>query len=237
MKRQAPVILVVVSLPQDRKLLSQHLAALHYEVLTASDVSEARKVFTELPPNLVIVDVDMPGDEGLLFCSRLRAISNVPLIVLSSRAKESDIVTALKLGADSYLTKPFGVGELLARVHAILRRAEQNQDTGNGTYDFDGLSVDLGAQRVTRHGSEVNLSPIEFSLLSLLVRNAGKVLTHRYILEAIWGSEYTEERDYLRAYVYNLRRKIEPNAKAPTHILNVIGVGYQFALTSASSAN
>jgi len=118
-----------------------------------------------------------------------------------------------------------------------MRRWAQNVDTGDITYDFGEFSINLGTRRLTKHGNEVRLTPTEFELLSLFVRNAGKVLTYRYILEAIWGSEYIEERDYLRAYVYNLRRKIEPNAKAPMHILNVPGVGYQFALTSASPVN
>ncbi|MDO8655570.1 MAG: response regulator transcription factor [bacterium] len=231
MKRQMPVILVVVSLPHDRKLLSQRLAASNYEVLTASDVLEAHRVFAERPSDLVIVDVDMPRDEGLSFCRRLRAVSDVRLIVLSSRAEETDKVTALALGADSYLTKPFGVGELLARVRAILRRDEQSMN-GSGKYDFGEFSIDLGTKRVTRQGVEVKLTPTEFELLSLFARNAGKVLTYRYILEAIWGIAHKDEREYLRAYVYNLRRKIEQDARAPTHILNVLGVGYRFALAT-----
>ncbi|OHA63545.1 MAG: hypothetical protein A2842_01850 [Candidatus Wildermuthbacteria bacterium RIFCSPHIGHO2_01_FULL_48_25] len=228
MRRQKSVILVIASLPHSRRLMSLHLGV-DYEVLTASDVPEARNVFTEAQPDLVIVDVDMPGDEGFVFCKRLRAFSDVPLIVLSSRAKESDKVTALELGVDNYLTKPFGMGEFQARVRAVLRRTEESRDIGNGKYEFDELSVDLGRRRVTSRGKEVMLTPTELALLSVFVRNAGKMLTHRYVLEEVWGSAYTEEREYLRAYVYNLRRKIEPNARVPRHILNAPGVGYQFA--------
>ncbi|MDP2637121.1 MAG: winged helix-turn-helix domain-containing protein, partial [bacterium] len=169
-----------------------------------------------------------PRDDGFVLCSRLRAVSDVPIIILSSRAKESDRAAALEPGVE-YLMKPFGIGELMVRVRAILRRVGQYREIGNGTYEFDELSVDLGARLVTSRGKRVMLTPTEFALLSVFVRNAGKVLTHRYVLEAVWGSAFTEEREYLRAYVYNLRRKIEPNVRVPRHILNAPGVGYQFA--------
>ncbi|MBI4220990.1 MAG: response regulator transcription factor, partial [Chloroflexi bacterium] len=170
-------------------------------------------------------------------CKRIREISDVPIIILSARGREFDKVTALDFGADDYLTKPFGVAELLARVRAALRRGVRDLDTGNGNYEFGDLSLDLSLRKVIKAGKEVKLTPTEFSLLSLFVRNAGKILTHRYVLEAVWGGAYTDEREYLRAYVYNLRRKIEPDARAPMHILNVPGVGYQFSTGGAGAAS
>lgn len=228
MRPRKSVILVVEPEPQLCRLIQMQLGAQEYDVVTASDGVEALKIFEELPIDLVILEMVMPGLGGNEFCRSVREISSIPIIVLSVRATEADKVTALDLGADDYLIKPFGSGEFLARVRVALRHGVRDLRLENGVYSFGELSIDLATRRMMRNGLKIRLTPTEFALLSLLVRNAGKVLTHRYILEAVWGPAYREERDYLRAYIYNLRKKIEVDARSPQLILGVSGVGYQF---------
>ncbi len=230
MRQGEPTILIIDDEAETRKFVGMNLKARGYNILTAQDGTEGIKLFEDNFVNLVLLDVSMPGPDGFQVCRHLRRSSNVPIIILSARGREQDKVTALDLGADDYLTKPFGVEELLARVRATLRRTHGAQGSAASSYRFGDVEVDLGARLVLRRGAAVKFTPIEFSLLGLLIRNAGRVLTYRAILEAVWGGEYLEEREYVWAYIRRLRAKLEASPDAPLFILNEPGVGYRFAL-------
>ncbi len=213
-----------------RDFVSRNLRARGFEVLEASNGLEAVALWERENPHLLILDVMMPRMDGLEVCRRVREHSAVPIIVLTALDSESDKVSALDLGADDYLTKPFGVEELLARVRAVLRRTqwEAMPPTGGGIKQFGDLEVDLTGHIVRLRGEEVRLSPIEFALLEQLITNAGKVLTHRILLQRIWGPEYGGEAEYLRVYINRLRHKLEPDPANPRYILTEPGVGYRF---------
>jgi two-component system KDP operon response regulator KdpE len=213
-----------------RDFVSRNLRARGFEVLEASNGLEAVALWERENPHLLILDVMMPRMDGLEVCRRVREHSAVPIIVLTALDSESDKVSALDLGADDYLTKPFGVEELLARVRAVLRRTqwEAMPPTVSGTKQFGDLEVDLTGHIVRLRGEEVRLSPIEFALLEQLITNAGKVLTHRLLLQRIWGPEYGGEAEYLRVYINRLRHKLEPDPANPRYILTEPGVGYRF---------
>jgi two-component system KDP operon response regulator KdpE len=221
------LILVVDDEAPMRKYVSANLKARGYEVVTAEDGSEALKLANERPFDLLILDIMMPGPDGLEVLQALRRDMELPVIVLSARGREDDKVRALDLGADDYLTKPFGVEELLARVRANLRR------TGNGPrgplppYRCADLTVDFSARRVLCRDVAIVLTAKEFDVLAHLARNAGKVLTHRQILQAVWGAEYGDEADYIWTYVRRIRRKIEPDPERPRYLLTESGVGYR----------
>src|SRR5256885_12875476 len=186
-----------------RDFVSRNLRARGFEVLEASNGLEAVALWERENPHLLILDVMMPRMDGLEVCRRVREYSAVPIIVLTALDAESDKVTALDLGADDYLTKPFGVEELLARVRAVLRRTqgETIQAAVSGTKQFGDLEIDITGHVVRLRGTEVRLSPTEFALLKELATNAGKVLTHRMLLQSVWGPEYGEESEYLRVYI------------------------------------
>jgi two-component system KDP operon response regulator KdpE len=213
-----------------RDFVSRNLRARGFDVLEASNGLEAVALWERENPHLLILDVMMPRMDGLEVCRRVREHSAVPIIVLTALDSESDKVSALDLGADDYLTKPFGVEELLARVRAVLRRTqwEAMPPTGSGIKQFGDLEVDLTGHIVRLRGEEVRLSPIEFALLEQLITNAGKVLTHRILLQRIWGPEYGGEAEYLRVYINRLRHKLEPDPANPRYILTEPGVGYRF---------
>ncbi|MFL5589265.1 MAG: response regulator transcription factor [Ktedonobacteraceae bacterium] len=213
-----------------RDFVSRNLRARGFEVLEASNGLEAVARWERENPHLLILDVMMPRMDGLEVCRRVREHSAVPIIVLTALDSESDKVSALDLGADDYLTKPFGVEELLARVRAVLRRTqwEAMPPTDSGIKQFGDLEVDLTGHIVRLRGEEVRLSPIEFALLEQLITNAGKVLTHRMLLQRIWGPEYGGEAEYLRVYINRLRHKLEPDPANPRYILTEAGVGYRF---------
>ncbi len=226
MNRQ--VALVVDDEPETVKYVGANLKARGFEVLTAGDGTEALKVAEENAVDLILLDLSMPGPDGFEVCQRIRSYSDVPIIILSARGREQDKVKALDLGADDYLTKPFGVEELMARVRATLRRTRQE---GSGTlppFTSGGLAIDFASRRVTLNEEEVKLTPTEYNLLLLLARNAGKVLTHRTLLIGVWGPDYGQENEYLWAYVRRLRKKLEPKLDQPTYILTEPGVGYRF---------
>src|SRR5216110_1710644 len=190
-------ILVVDDEPQLTRVLRRSLMAKGYDVRIAGDGEFALQTFHDWPPALVITDLAMPNIDGLELCRRLRATSEVPIIVLSVRGDEKTKVEALNLGADDYVTKPFGMDELLARIRATLRRQPAN-DSQARVLEVGEFRIDLDAHVVTRAGEELRLTPKEFDLLAHLLRNAGKVLTHRSLLGAVWGGEYTEQHEYLR---------------------------------------
>jgi len=177
-------------------------------------------------PDLVILDLGLPDGDGTDFIRDLRQWSAIPVIVLSARSDEQDKIAALDAGADDYLTKPFGIGELLARVRVALRRHSGQQP--DARIHFADVSVDFAARRVQRGGSEIHLTPIEFRLLSILLNNAGKVLTQRQLLSQVWGPNAVEHSHYLRIYMGHLRQKLEANPTQPAHLLTETGIGYRF---------
>jgi len=220
-------ILVVDDEPQLTRVLRRSLTTKGYDVRIAGDGEFALQTFHDWPPALVITDLAMPNMGGLELCRRLRAISEVPIIVLSVRGEETTKVEALDAGADDYVTKPFGMDELLARIRATLRRKPET-DSKSKILEVGDFRIDLEGHSVAQGGKELRLTPKEFDLLVHLVRNAGKVLTHRALLGAVWGGDYTEQTEYLRVFIGQLRKKIEPDPSSPLHILTEPWIGYRF---------
>jgi two-component system, OmpR family, KDP operon response regulator KdpE len=198
-----------------------------YDVRVAAEGEAALELFQLWTPDLVITDLSMPNMDGLEVCRRLRTVSTVPIIVLSVKGDESVKIEALDAGADDYVTKPFAMGEFLARVRAALRRSPEGreQDTVLEEADF---RVDVQTREVKVCGKEIHLTPKEFDLLVYLLRNAGKVLTHRTVLSAVWGGNYVEQNEYLRVFIGRLRKKIEKDHARPRYILTEPWVGYRF---------
>jgi two-component system KDP operon response regulator KdpE len=223
-------ILVVDDEPQIGRVLRTGLKTHGYDVRVAADGLAALEAFDDWRPDLVVTDLSMPNLDGLELCRRLRQLSQLPIIVLSVRGEERTKVEALDSGADDYVTKPFGMDELLARVRAQLRRASAPAQTGPlpAVLEVGDFRVDLEARVVLVRGGEVHLTPKEYDLLIHFVRNAGKVLTHHNLLGAVWGGNYTEQGEYLRVFVGQLRKKIEPNPSTPRYILTEPWVGYRF---------
>jgi two-component system, OmpR family, KDP operon response regulator KdpE len=226
-----PKILVVDDEPQLTRVLRTGLKSRGYEVLAAADGLSGLESFKTWKPDLVIADLAMPNMDGLELCRQLRAISKVPIIILSAKGEEKVKVEALDLGADDFVTKPFGIDELLARMRAALRRAiTQQVDTSTETrFDAGNIHIDLEVRSVTVAGREVHLTPKEFELLVYFIRHTGKVLTHRTLLAAVWGGDYVEQDQYLRVFIGNLRKKLETNAASPRYILTEPWVGYRFS--------
>lgn len=222
-----PRILVVDDEPQLTRVLLRTLTSKGYDVRVAGDGEFALQTFHDWSASLVITDLAMPNMGGLELCRRLRKISDVPVIVLSVRGEEKTKVEALDAGADDYITKPFGMEELLARVRATLRR-QPTSDPKARILVAGKFRVDLDAHVVTLSGEEIRLTPKEFDLLAHLVRNAGKVLTHRALLGPVWGGDYTEQHEYLRVFIGQLRKKIEPDPAKPRYILTEPWIGYRF---------
>jgi two-component system KDP operon response regulator KdpE len=210
-----------------RKYISSNLKVRGYDVVVAADGIEALKLAGEHPVDLVLLDIGMPGPDGTEVLSALRREIRVPVIMVSARGREQDKVHALDLGADDYLTKPFGVDELLARVRATLRRSGTVLERTLPTYQHGELEVDFSARRVRVAGRDVALTPKQYDVLAYLARNAGKVLTHRQILQTAWGGQYADEVDYVWTYVRRIRRRIEPDPSQPRFLLTEPGVGYR----------
>ena len=221
-------ILLVDDETQIARVLRRSLSAQGYEVQTAGDGEEALEVFEQWHPQLVITDLSMPNMSGLELCRHIRKISRVPIIVLSAKGEERTKVEALDLGADDYIAKPFGMDELLARVRAALRRAPVQTPGILRRIEAGAFRIDLDARTAIADGKELHLTPKEFELLSFLAAHPGKVLTHRALLGAIWGGDYTEQTEYLRVFIGQLRKKIEPDPAKPRHIVTEPWVGYRF---------
>jgi two-component system KDP operon response regulator KdpE len=217
-------ILVVDDEPQIRRALRTALAGHGYTVDVAEDGEQALALFAAQPAEVIVLDLVMPGLDGIEVLREIRTWSEVPVIVLSARGQETDKVHALDSGADDYLTKPFGLDELLARVRAVLRRGSPPQAT---TFSFGDVQVDLSRRTILKSGEEVHLTPTEFDLLRVLATNAGKVLTHRQLLERTWGGYAAENSQQLRVYINYLRRKLEENPSRPKWIVTEPGVGYR----------
>jgi two-component system KDP operon response regulator KdpE len=226
MNLDAGKILVVDDEPAIRRLLRSTLGVQDYSVLEAASVAQAVEVLERDKVDLVILDLGLPDGDGLEVIRKLRPGSTLPIIVLSSRDDERGKVQALDAGADDYVTKPFGVEELVARIRAALRHRVQAQG-GKPLFQQDGLSVDLVHRRISRDGAEIKLSPKEYEILQQLVIHAGKVLTHRHLLREVWNSENDDDVVYLRVYIRQLRGKLEVDPARPTLILTEPGVGYR----------
>jgi len=213
------------------RLIDQVLTQKGYEMLKASNGQEALRLLFDQRPDLVLLDVVMPRMDGWQTLDRIRDVSDIPVIILTGKRKaEEDIVRGLDCGADDYLLKPVGNRELVARVRAILRRAELPSlpDRRETTYSDGFLTVDVAERKVIVNGERVKLTPREFRLFTLLVENAGHILTHKQVLEKVWGWEYIDDLDYVRIYISHLRQKIEPDPSLPKYIVTEPGVGYYF---------
>jgi len=224
------VVLIVEDEPHIRRFLRAALESEHCQVGEAPNVARGLIEAGTRKPDLVLIDLGLPDGDGADMIRQLRAWSTVPVLVLSARSDEADKVAALDAGADDYLTKPFGIAELLARVRALLRRALRPQPDGPARVSFGEVEVDLARRVVTRGSEPVHLTPIEYKLLGHLIANAGRVLTHRQLLAQIWGPSHVEHTHYLRVYMAGLRRKLEPDPGFPAHILTESGVGYRLML-------
>ena len=219
-------ILVVDDEAPMRKLLSSNLKASGYAVSTAADGAEALKLIEEHSFDLLLLDLNLPGPNGLQVLEAVRRGGEVPVLVVSGRGRERDKVETLDLGADDYLSKPFGISELLARVKALLRRVAPGPRGTTPAYRHDELEVDFAARRARLAGVDVPLTRREFEVLAYLARNAGKVLLHRQILQAVWGGQYGQESDYVWTFVQRIRRKIEPDRNHPRYLITETGIGY-----------
>ncbi|MFO0586594.1 MAG: response regulator [Polyangiaceae bacterium] len=222
------LVLVVEDEPQMRKFIRASLTSHGYRVIEADHVTEAIAMITSHNPELLLLDLGLPDGDGIELTKRIREWSRVPIVVISARGREDDKVAALDAGADDYLTKPFGVNELLARMRVALRHA---QSAGGGppvqTMEFGDLKIDLGRREVFRGTEEMHLTPIEYKLLVLLAQNAGKVLTHRQILNEVWGPAYASQTHYVRVHMAELRKKVEDSPSRPKLIVTEPGVGYR----------
>ena len=219
-------VLVVDDEPQITRVLRTVLSSQGYQVKTAAEGEAALSSFTEFRPELVITDLYMPHMDGVELCRRIRSMSNVPIIVLSVKGEEKTKVEALDSGADDYVTKPFGIDELLARVRAALRRGSGEAEVAS--FDAGDFRVDLDARRVHAHGQEIRLTPKEFDLFVYMARHPNRVITHRTLLEAVWGEASQEQPEYLRVFMGQLRKKLEPDPSNPRFLVTEPWVGYRF---------
>ena len=224
--KPTPLALVVDDEPQMRRLLRVTLEGNGYRVADAATGNDAILQAAQSRPDVVVLDLGLPDLDGVAVLKRLREWSPVPVVVLSVREREEDKIAALDNGADDYVTKPFNTGELLARLRAALRHAQPQG--ADATFRSGNLEVDLAARVVRKNGSEIKLTPIEYALLRLFVTNAGRVLTHRQILQAVWGPTVVEDTRHLRVHIAHLRDKIEPDPRQPELIVTESGIGYRF---------
>jgi len=220
-------ILVVDDEPQITRVLRTSLSSRGYDIRVANDGETALEIMKDWTPDLVITDLSMPHMDGLELCRRLRPSTQIPIIILSVRGEERTKVQALDAGADDYVTKPFGIEELLARVRATLRRTPAPEEQPS-LIEIGDFRIEPAAHRVTVRGKEVHLTPKEFDLLAFLARHPGKVVTHRALLSAIWGGQSAEQVEYLRVFVGQLRKKLEMEASSPRYIVTEPWVGYRF---------
>src|SRR6266576_2095364 len=224
---QQPRILVVDDESQIARVLRTGLKTHGYDVRVAADGVSALETFSDWHPDLVVTDLSMPNMDGLELCRQLRKLSQLPIIVLSVRGEEKTKVQALDAGADDYVTKPFGMDELLARIRAALRRNPAT-DSNATVLEAGVFRIDLDGHTMTQAGRELRLTPKEFELMAHFVRHAGKVLTHHSLLGAVWGGDFTEQTEYLRVFIGQLRKKIEPDPANPQYILTEPWIGYRF---------
>ncbi len=223
----SPLILIIEDEDAIRKFLSVSLTDADYRINLAASGEEGIRLAVETPPDLVILDLGLPGIDGQDVIAKLREWSKVPILVLSARDQEFQKIRALDLGADDYVTKPFSVGEVLARIRVALRHGVTSNHTTN-IVKFSNVVVDMVARTVTRDEQAIHLTPLEYRLLITMIQHSGKVLTHRFLLREVWGPSDTAEAHYVRVFVANLRRKLEVDSARPRHFLTEPGVGYRF---------
>ncbi|WP_410653038.1 response regulator [Amycolatopsis sp. cmx-4-54] len=224
-------VLVVDDEPQIVRALRINLSARGYKVITAHDGTAALKAVAETKPDVVVLDLGLPDLDGTEVIAGLRGWTTVPIIVLSARGDSADKVQALDAGADDYVTKPFGMDELLARLRAAVRRsASSGVDGADAVVDTGSFRIDLAAKKVRRDGKEVHLTKTEWGVLELLVRNRGRLVAQKQLLHEVWGPSYETESHYLRVYLAQLRRKLEPEPSRPRHLLTEPGMGYRFEM-------
>ncbi|MEY2954138.1 MAG: hypothetical protein RLZZ401_2225 [Pseudomonadota bacterium] len=222
-------VLVVEDSSEMRAVIQSSLSVEGFEVQTAVSLSEARALMRHSDPDVVVLDLGLPDGDGKQLVQEVRQRQATPIIVVSARHQESQKIELLDAGADDYLTKPFSVGELLARIRVALRHRGTSLTAAVTLHEMEGLRVDLATRLVTRHGEALHFTPTEFKLLARLVRSVGRVVTHRQLLTDVWGSEFTEHTHYLRLYMAQLRAKIEQDPAEPRHLLTETGVGYRLA--------
>jgi two-component system, OmpR family, KDP operon response regulator KdpE len=222
-------VLLVEDDREVRSMMQSSLAVEGFEVQTAVSVSEASALLHHCLPDVVVLDLGLPDGDGIDLVQRVRKHHSLPILVVSARHQEAEKIKLLDAGADDYLTKPFSVGELLARIRVALRHRGTALAPSATLHELDGLKVDLNARIVELRGEPVHLTPTEFKLLARLVRSAGRVVTHRQLLREVWGPEFTEHTHYLRLYMGQLRAKIEADPAEPRHLLTETGVGYRLA--------
>jgi len=228
MSGEAATVLVVEDEREIRRFLRTALEAEGCRVIEAAGLHEGLEAAGSARCELIVLDLGLPDGNGIELVRAVRAWSEVPVLILSARSQEDDKIEALDAGADDYLSKPFGVGELLARVRALLRRRSRSSATGSATVEFGAVHVDLSRRLVTRDGAPVHLTPIEYRLLATLLSQPGRVLTHRTLLRQVWGPSHVESSHYLRIYLAHLRQKLEDEPARPQHLLTETGVGYRF---------
>ncbi|MEC3976320.1 response regulator [Amycolatopsis sp. H20-H5] len=227
----AATVLVVDDEPQIVRALRINLSARGYKVITAHDGTAALKAVAETKPDVVVLDLGLPDMDGTEVIGGLRGWTTVPIIVLSARGDSADKVEALDAGADDYVTKPFGMDELLARLRAAVRRSAVSPvDGAEAIVDTGSFTIDLAAKKVRREGKEVHLTKTEWGVLELLVRNRGRLVAQKQLLHDVWGPTYETESHYLRVYLAQLRRKLEPEPSRPRHLLTEPGMGYRFEI-------
>jgi two-component system KDP operon response regulator KdpE len=219
-------ILVIDDEVQIRKLLSITLQSFEYKVLEAATAKEGLQLVASHPPDLILLDLGLPDENGHEVLRHLREWYSNPVIILSVQSSEEDIVKALDNGANDYLVKPFRTGELVARIRSALRKAAMDENTP--VLEFEDLSIDFAARTVKKNNVPIKLTATEYTLLALMAKNEGKVLTHQYMLNQVWGPTYRNESQYLRVFIAQLRKKIETDPNRPTHIITESGVGYRF---------
>ena len=225
-----PLILLIEDDPQIRRFLRAALAAEEYRLQEAATAEEGSAQAAARQPDLILLDLGLPDRDGLDVIRSVRQWGQIPILVLSARGQEKDKIAALDLGADDYVAKPFAIGELLARIRAALRRAAGRIDGAGALVHFGPVEVDLEKRVVRVEGREVHLTPNEYKLLQILIQHAGKVLTQRQLLNEVWGPQHTEQAQYLRVYIAQLRRKLERNPARPKYLQTEPGVGYRLVL-------
>ncbi|MFC5290867.1 response regulator [Actinokineospora guangxiensis] len=221
-------VLVVDDEPQIARALRINLGARGYDVVTAADGAAALRAAAEAHPDVVVLDLGLPDMDGADVIAGIRGWSSVPILVLSARVDSADKVTALDAGADDYVTKPFGMDEFLARLRAAVRRAAGPAAGGPAVVEAEAFTVDLAAKKVHRDGAEVHLTPTEWGILEILVRNRGRLVAQKQVLREVWGPNYATETHYLRVYMAQLRRKLERVPSRPAHLITEAGMGYRF---------
>lgn len=221
-------VLIIDDEPQILRALRINLSARGYEVVTAATGSGALRAAAEARPDVVVLDLGLPDIDGLDVLAGLRGWNDIPVIVLSARSDSAEKVAALDAGADDYVTKPFGMDEFLARLRAAVRRGAASTDVDEPVVETGSFTVDLAAKKVIRNGIEVHLTPTEWGMLEMLVRNRGKLVGREELLKEVWGPSYAKETHYLRVYLAQLRRKLEDDPSHPRHLLTEAGMGYRF---------